>query len=233
MFYARINKIKIFNNQEGFLGLFNKAEVKVYGLAGKTESVLKVQDLVNELSLLSEGEKKSEIEKRLTEAIAVEAANMQFIQLLPIKGVKDNQVLTFGETGIQLYRSKEIPEEISIHVWVVELDEDIRDFALNMQTVTGSNEFKTLSTAVLSALTIANPIITAAISLGAFVFNMILKKQTANKNDLIGYWHTTLNRREHYPYGLRNKEDAIDSTNNMSLDYTLFAVEDEAVRVNS
>ena len=26
MFYARINKIKVFNNREGFLGLFNRKE---------------------------------------------------------------------------------------------------------------------------------------------------------------------------------------------------------------
>ncbi|MDR3267122.1 MAG: hypothetical protein LBT24_06100 [Tannerella sp.] len=30
MFYARINKIKIFNNREGFLELFNRAEIRIY-----------------------------------------------------------------------------------------------------------------------------------------------------------------------------------------------------------
>jgi hypothetical protein len=30
MFYIRINKIKIFNNREGFLGLFNRAEMRIY-----------------------------------------------------------------------------------------------------------------------------------------------------------------------------------------------------------
>ncbi|MDR1602300.1 MAG: hypothetical protein LBS42_07730 [Tannerella sp.] len=30
MFYARINKIKFFNNREGFLGLFNRAELRIY-----------------------------------------------------------------------------------------------------------------------------------------------------------------------------------------------------------
>jgi hypothetical protein len=31
MFYTRINKIKIFNNREGFLGLFNRgAELRIY-----------------------------------------------------------------------------------------------------------------------------------------------------------------------------------------------------------
>jgi hypothetical protein len=31
MFYTRINKIKVFNNREGFLGLFNRgAELRIY-----------------------------------------------------------------------------------------------------------------------------------------------------------------------------------------------------------
>ncbi|MDR2680493.1 MAG: hypothetical protein LBC47_06755 [Tannerella sp.] len=33
MFYIRINKIKIFNNREGFLGLFNRAEMRIYSYA--------------------------------------------------------------------------------------------------------------------------------------------------------------------------------------------------------
>ena len=152
---------------------------------------------------------------------------MKFIRLLPIKGVKDNQTLTFGETGIQLYSSADMPEELSIHVWAVELDNDLRDFAVDIQTVTGSTEFRALASAVVAALALSNPIATATVSLGAFLFNLILKRQAARKNDLIGYWHTALNRREHYPHGLRNREDVMDTTNNMMLDYTLFAVEDE------
>jgi hypothetical protein len=31
MFYTRINKIKVFNNREGFLGLFNRTEHYPHG----------------------------------------------------------------------------------------------------------------------------------------------------------------------------------------------------------
>jgi hypothetical protein len=34
MFYTRINKIKVFNNREGFLGLFNRAELRIYSYVG-------------------------------------------------------------------------------------------------------------------------------------------------------------------------------------------------------
>ncbi|MDR1224113.1 MAG: hypothetical protein LBL07_14730 [Tannerella sp.] len=33
MFYTRINKIKVFNNRKGFLGLFNNAEMQIYSHA--------------------------------------------------------------------------------------------------------------------------------------------------------------------------------------------------------
>jgi hypothetical protein len=33
LFYTRINKIKVFNNREGFLGLFNRAELQIYSHA--------------------------------------------------------------------------------------------------------------------------------------------------------------------------------------------------------
>jgi hypothetical protein len=31
MFYTRINKIKVFDNREGFFGLFNSAEMRIVG----------------------------------------------------------------------------------------------------------------------------------------------------------------------------------------------------------
>ncbi|MDR1368548.1 MAG: hypothetical protein LBJ72_00275 [Dysgonamonadaceae bacterium] len=34
MFYTRINKIKVFNNREGFPGLLNSAEMRIYSYAG-------------------------------------------------------------------------------------------------------------------------------------------------------------------------------------------------------
>jgi hypothetical protein len=30
MFYSRINKINVFDNREGFLDLFNNAEMRIY-----------------------------------------------------------------------------------------------------------------------------------------------------------------------------------------------------------
>jgi hypothetical protein len=38
MFYVRINKIKVFNNREGFLGLFNRAELRISPATAESKS---------------------------------------------------------------------------------------------------------------------------------------------------------------------------------------------------
>jgi len=83
----------------------------------------------------------------------------------------------------------------------------------------------------MAALAVTAPLATASIALGKLVLDLILKKQSANKNDLIGYWHTTLNRKEHYLHGKRDCEDVLDVTKNMMIDYTLFADGEKAAVV--
>jgi hypothetical protein len=224
MFYARINKIRIFSNREGFLGLFDRAEVKIYGLAGKPDTVVKVQDIIAELSEVSDDKKEEALQKKLLDAVKAEAKNLQLLQQLPVKGVRDNEVLTFGDEGILLYKSEVTPEELGMHLWLVELDNDIRDWTLTTDDILKSSEFRSLITAGMAALAIKNPVIMASIILTGLVFRLLLKKAlSTNRNDLIGYWHETLNRNEHYPHGIRNREDVPDSTRNMQIDYTLFS----------
>jgi hypothetical protein len=224
MFYARINKVKIFSNREGFLGLFDRAEVQIYALAGTIDSTLKLRDLVMELSDVSDDKKDEALQKKLLDAVKAEAKNLQFLQKLPIRGVRDNEVLTFGEEGFPLYKNETTPAELSMHVWLIELDNDIRGLSLTTDDILKSSEFKALLSTALAALAVTNPFAVAAVSLTGLVFRLVLKKAlSVNRNDLIGYWHETLNRSEHYPHGIRNREDVPDSTRNMLVDYTLFA----------
>ena len=52
MFYARINKIKVFDNREGFLGLFNKrAELKIYSYVKAPLSTVEKQSSPAPLSI--------------------------------------------------------------------------------------------------------------------------------------------------------------------------------------
>jgi hypothetical protein len=78
-------------------------------------------------------------------------------------------------------------------------------------------------------MTVTNPILTAAIGVGGVVISLLHQKLRANKDDLVGYWQATLNREEHYPHGIRDRQDVSDSTGNIRIDYTLFGFEKSIV----
>jgi flagellar protein FlgJ len=228
MFYARINKIKVFNNREGFLGLFNRAELRIYSLVtgrssftpplwGGAGGEVAVADLIN---LTDE-------QRRETLLAAVLAETERFTQChsLEINGVKDNQSLLFGDAGLVIYQSDVIPDTLNLQLWVIESDSDARRWAVEAGTVLDSDAFKGLLTAVGAVLTVANPVLTGVIAVGGVVTQLLRQKLKTNKDDLVGYWQATLNRTEHYPHGARDKQDSPDTTGNILVDYTLFGFE--------
>jgi hypothetical protein len=228
MFYSRINKIKVFNNREGFLGLFNRgAEMRIYcyasnpgGQAGQSVPALSVS------GLLSMNEK--EREEKLLEQVLAEAGLFAQSKYLEINGVKDNQSLLFGDSGLVIYSSEQIPDLLNMQLWVIESDADVRSFALDADRVVDSDAFKGLLIAVETALTVTNPVLSGIIGIGAVVANLLRQKLRANKDDLVGYWQMTLNRAEHYPHGVRDRQDTADTTGNILVDYTLFGFENMA-----
>jgi hypothetical protein len=228
MFYSRINKIKVFNNREGFLGLFNRgAEMRIYSYdsnpgveKGPYVPALSVSNL------LSMNEK--EREEKLLEQVLAEAGLFAQSKYLEINGVKDNQSLLFGDSGLVIYASEQIPDLLNMQLWVIESDADVRSFALDADKVIDSDAFKGLQIAVETALTVTNPVLSGIIGIGAVVANLLRQKLRANKDDLVGYWQMTLNRAEHYPHGVRDRQDTADTTGNILVDYTLFGFENTA-----
>jgi hypothetical protein len=226
MFYTRINKIKVFNNREGFLGLFNSAELRIYGyVTGETAGAglapaLTLSDLAN----LPDDPTRKE---KLLEAVQSKIKHFAQSSSLEINGVKNNQTLLFGETGLVLYQSEVIPEALNIQLWVIESDEDVRNFALDAGEVLDSDAFKGLYAAAIAALAVTNPILTGVIGVSGVVANLLRRKLKANKDDLVGYWQCNLNREEHYPHGTRDKQDVPDTTGNIQVDYTVFGFEKE------
>ncbi|MDR1527136.1 MAG: hypothetical protein LBS46_05630, partial [Dysgonamonadaceae bacterium] len=166
-----------------------------------------------------------EREEKLVEQVLLEAGVLAQTKSLEINNVKDNQSLTFGESGLVVYSSERIPDELNIQLWVIESDTDIREFALDADQVLDSAAFKGLFAAVEVALAVTNPIVSGAIAVGGVVTDLLRRKLRANKDDLVGYWQTTLNRAEHYPHGVRDKQDVYDTTGNILVDYTLFGYE--------
>ncbi|MDR1601908.1 MAG: hypothetical protein LBS42_05720 [Tannerella sp.] len=224
MFYVRINKIKVFNNREGFLGLFNRAEMRIYGHVagysiGAVPSVPPIPPLTPaDLIDLDDNARR----QKLLDAVLSEAGRFTQSHSLEINGIKDNQTLIFDEAGLVLYQSETIPDNLHLQVWVIESDEDVRKFALDAEKVMQSDAFKGLVASVGAVLAETNPLLTSAIGVGGVAVSLLRQKLKANRDDLVGYWQATLNRAEHYPHGTRDRQDVYDSTGNIQLDYTLF-----------
>jgi hypothetical protein len=233
MFYTRINKIKVFNNREGFLGLFNRsAELRIYSYvsnpSGRAGHFLENGRYIPELTisdLLNTDEKKRE--EKLLEQVLAEAELFAQSKYLEVNGVKDNQTLLFGEAGLVIYSSNHVPDELDIRLWVIESDADVRDFALEADKVLDSDAFKGLFAAVETALAVTAPALSGAVAVGGIAVSLLRQKLRANKDDLVGYWQVSLNRTEHYPHGTRDRQDVYDMTGNILVDYTLFGFENE------
>jgi hypothetical protein len=166
-----------------------------------------------------------EREEKLLEQVLAEAGLFAQSKYLEINGVKDNQALLFGDSGLVIYSSEQIPDLLDMQLWVIESDADVRSFALEADKVLDSDAFKGLLIAVETALTVTNPILSGIIGIGAVVANLLRQKLRVNKDDLVGYWQMTLNRAEHYPHGARDRQDTADTTGNILVDYTLFGFE--------
>jgi hypothetical protein len=224
MFYTRLNKIKVFNNMEGFLGLFNRAEMQIYSYVmgnGLVPSPLTLADLAG----LPDDNARRE---KLLQVVLNGGNEFAQSHTLSVHGVKDNQSLLFGESGLVIYRSEIIPDHLNVQLWVIESDEDARRAALDADEVIDSEAFKGLLAAATAALAVTNPILTGAIAVGGVVANLLRSKLRANRDDLVGYWQCALNRPEHYPHGVRDRQDTHDTTGNLRVDYTLFGYENEA-----
>ncbi|MDR1199248.1 MAG: hypothetical protein LBK94_09615 [Prevotellaceae bacterium] len=224
MFYTRINKIKVFNNREGFLGLFNSAEMRIYSYV---EADLRVCPstcplILSDLMNLSD---ESARRQKLLEAVQAETAKFAQSNSLEVNGVKDNQSLLFGESGLIIYRNDFIPASLNLQLWVIESDEDVRNFAVDADRVIDSDAFKGLYAAVETALAISNPVLSGMIAVGGVALSLLRQKLRTNSDDLVGYWQASLNRTEHYPHGTRDKQDVYDTTGNIQVDYTLFGFE--------
>jgi hypothetical protein len=226
MFYTRINRIKVFNNREGFLGLFNSAELRIYSYVA-VPSLSGGDGLGDRLSLSSLAGLSDEAARRqkLLEAVQAGAAKFAQSHSLEINGVKDSQILLFGDSGLVIYSSDSIPDRLDIQLWVIESDEDVRTFAIDADQILDSSAFKGLFAAVETALAVTNPIVGGAIAVGGVVVSLLRQKLRANSDDLVGYWQASLFREQDYPHGTRDRQDVYDTTGNILVDYTLFGFE--------
>src|SRR4051812_18552222 len=108
MFYFRINKIKIIDNKErkNILGIFGKDLAEVKLLSFVTTDNTDIPDASAFLNETDSAKKNSILTAMITNIVASRI-------LTTAENVKDNSIITFGDTGYVLYQSKNIPENFS------------------------------------------------------------------------------------------------------------------------
>lgn len=220
MFYFRINKLKIKDNRENpqFI-LFgpDKAEVKLLSFIIRDDFTFPDMD-----ELLSSND-----EARKREIIAAGAQQVASSRILTtIENVKDNSIMTFGDTGYVLYQSATIPEDFNWSLIAIESDSDVRNLGQRIEAVINDEVFDDFTSSLLVLLaSAANPSYIAGVQIAKFIAKVISDNLKKDKDDLIGILYMSLNRREHYPHLERKRDDVWDLTNNMQIDYSIFGFE--------
>ncbi len=218
MFYFRINKLRISDNHENAFLFFKRdlAQVKLVSFVTTDAEIPSLDAWVVETDPI----KKRQL---LTKAIQ-QVASARI--LTEIDNVKDDAVLTFGDTGYVLHQSKTIPEDFNWCLIAAEGDDNVRMIGEELDSIVNHAEFdgfvSNLATLVVGA---SNPAFAAGVAVSKFLTTVaagILKK---NRDDQLGILYMSLNKREHYLHGERKKDDVPDLTGNMRVDYSIFAFE--------
>ncbi len=221
VFYFRINKVKIIDNEttKGFLGLGRDlATVQLWSLI-----VSGNMDLPNldELLKTTDPQRKKELVMDIVKAVAATR------RLTPIESVKDNQTAFFGDTGYVLYQSKEIPEDFSWQFTAIKLNDRTRDVGAEILGVVNHQEFGSFANSLPALIGgTMNPGYTAAVEVGKFIFSIVGDVLSKKRDQQIGLLYMSLDRVEHYPHGVRNSQDVVDLTGNMYVDYAIFGYDD-------
>lgn len=218
MFYFRINKLQIFDNHEG--GFFQRdlAQVKLMSFVTTDNS-----DIPNLDALVRETDAAKK--KQLVADVVQQVVSARL--LTEIDNVTDNAVLTFGDTGYVLYQSKAIPTDFNWCFVAMEGDENVREIGAELESIVNHPDFdgfaSNLAMLIVGAV---NPAYTAGVAIAKFVTKIAAGILKTNGDDQLGILYMSLNKREHYPHGERKKDDVPDLTNNMRIDYSIFAFDE-------
>jgi hypothetical protein len=224
-FYFKINKVKITDNRESGFLFFSRdlAEIKLESFFASSNSLS-----VN----LEKYHRSAKNDQAKDEAVAELISGIVNSRTsIRIESVRDNQTLTFGDTGYAIYRAENIPEDVSWCLMAIEDDQNIRDVGDTIEQVMqnpGFNDFTKHFASLVGAS--ANPSFTASVAIIRFIGQCVSIAMKKNKDDMVGLLYMSLNRREHYPNGERKSDGVMDLTGNMSIDYSVFGFEDLPIK---
>jgi len=219
MFYFRIDKVRILDNRENGFLFFSRdlAEIKLVSFITTGDTAFPDLD-----PFLAETD--PEKKKKLAAAMVTQVVSNR--NLATIDNVKDDQRITFGDTGYVVFQADRIPQDFNWCFVALEDDGDVRDVGASIDEVLQNPGFDafTANLAVLVGAA-ANPGFAAGVVVSKFVAGVVADNLKKKKDDLAGLLYMSLNRREHYPHGERKRDDVGDLTGNMFVDYSLFGFE--------
>lgn len=208
-FVFRLNELKILNNREWGAG-----EVKLLSFVTGGDVNLPVLD---DLQRTTEPERKKELIKAATQSVLSSKVLMQ------LDNVRDGHIMTFGDTGFALYTSSKIPISFNWTLMLFEIDEDINNLGKDIDGVINRPEFDSFVNDVLIlASAAANPVAAAGVAIAKYTLGVVAKTLIKNKDDQIGLSYLSFNKFEHYPHGLRKRDDVPDLSGNVFIDYSIF-----------
>lgn len=220
MFYFRINKLRILDNRTSAFLFFKKdlADVKIVSFVTTDNADLPELD-----AWLRE---KDANRKKALLAAAVSGVVASRI-LTEVDHVKDNQTLTFGDTGYVLYQAAGMPDNFNWCFTAVKSKRGAREFGASLAGIVSDPEFDSFSGNLATVIGKAgNPVYDAGVAVARFVTGTAAKILQASGDDQIGILYMSLNRQQHYLHGERKADDVPDLTGNLIVDYSLFGYED-------
>ena len=210
-FVFRLNKLKILNNRELFAG-----EIKMLSFVTGGDAIFPALD---GLLQTTDVEAKKNIIKVAAQSVLSSKVLMQ------LDNVRDGHQMTFGDTGYALYTAEKIPVSFNWSLMLFEIDKDVNDLGRKIDGIVNAPQFDGFASKVLAlTATASNPATLAGLEIAKYVFSVISETMINNKDDQVGLAYQSFNRFEHYPHGERKRDDVPDLSNNVRIDYSIFAV---------
>jgi hypothetical protein len=221
MFYFRLNRVKIGNNEDGkllgFLGS-DKAKVQFISLVvSDSVGLPDLGDIINE---------KDAIKRKalIKDAVLGVASSVTFT---PVHGVKDNSEITFGDTGVLIHKSEIVPKSFSWEFLAVKLNKDNRDLGEELLGVVNDEKFDGFATSFPKLVGVAaSAPFTAGVVIGKFLFKAFSKHLSNQKDKQLGILETSFIRQLDYKNGSREGINVKDETENLGIDYSIITVDD-------
>jgi len=221
MFYFRIDQVRFRDNGEiksGF-GIFGHDFADVKFLSFITRSDQSGPDLDELMKSNDPAAKQALLETLVSKTLST-------YTVTEIARVQDNVPVRFGDTGLILYQTDDIPESFTWTLLAMGSKRGVRETAADVDQVLSKSDFSAfagnLLTLIQAGSAAINPAYAAAIAVGKFVAQVGAQHLKQKGDKQLGVVLESFIRSEHYPQGIREAHNVQDATGNMFYDYSLF-----------